>query len=74
MNINLNTQVRVVLTDYGLNHLRGYYAGLNSVLPANKTEQFTLWELMQIFGPCLYMGNTEIPFEKNAIDLIEVEP
>ena len=34
-------------------------------------SEFSMWELMNIFGECLYMGNTKIPFEYNQIEFKE---
>ena len=75
--MNLNDQVEVKLTDYGLKIYNDYWEGLdlkkyglevpelnNNIL---KTE---LWDLMHIFSKYIYMGNTEVPFENNEIKII----
>ena len=64
--MNLNAQVVVVLTPYGKQVLNKYYRDLHSTCQAMDKERFTLWELMQIFGPVLFHGNPQIPFEGNV--------
>lgn len=63
MKINLNDTVKVKLTEYGKESIT------SSIHPTLEKgyNTFHLWELMNIFGRCLYMGNTKIPFEKNEI-------
>ena len=39
-----------------------------------RTQEFLLWEVMNIFGPYCYQGNPRVPFEQNVIDFLEVKP
>lgn len=82
--VNMNDIAIVTLTPYGVEILIEYYtkyrfleirekqlniANYNSLTSEFKTH---LWELFQIFGKCMYMGNNDIPFKANII-LIEEE-
>lgn len=69
MKINMNDRVRVKLTDKGEEILdavefASYYERDGGYL------EFTLWELMQIFGRHFHMGMTEMPFVNNSIELV----
>lgn len=68
--MNLNTRVSVDLTIYG-NYV--YFCWLKKFdLPMNRApKEFPLWQLMNIFGECLHMGNTDIPFVNNEIKVLE---
>ncbi len=69
--ININRQVEVTLTEYGRRILREHYRGLHWTQPLpSGPARFTLWELMNTFGPCLFMGAPSLPFEGNAIVLL----
>lgn len=74
MKITVNDMCRVKLTAYGVKILkarRGYMLTL-PCWNATRSELTTeLWTLMAVFGDCLYMGNTQIPFVRNNIDLYE---
>jgi hypothetical protein len=63
--VNINTPVRVKLTDQGLSKL------LTRRVPATSDEngfnQFQLWELFQIFGPHIYHGMPKPLFEGNDL-------
>ena len=74
MNVNTNTKVKVVLTDYGMECLTNHCKTYRAQPPTNNQQEFTLWEVMNIFGPYLYHGNPRVPFEGNAIDFLEVNP
>lgn len=72
--MNLNTQVTVELTDYGVEILMEFYKRLNKTsggfvkIPLiEKRETFVLWDLMNVFGPYLYNGNPRVPFVNNEI-------
>lgn len=76
--INMNNNVRVKLTTYGLKVFKAHYKyyGLDWTdykfyFTQSKQLQVPLWELMKIFGNCLYMGNLEIPFQKNRITIVK---
>ena len=73
MNINLNEYVKVKLTDYGLKVHRTHYLVKSAPVyrPPRVDEQgyskFQLWDLMNIFGSVMYLGNPNVPFENNEI-------
>lgn len=75
---NLNDYAFVRLTEEGIRQFEDHYAGLarfgfdweeslKSHLQPDGEYRFQLHELMLIFGPMCYMGNMDLPFEKNAI-------
>ena len=72
MNINLNRYVKVKLTDYGLGiHKYTKLYDPQTYRPPIIDEQgytkFQLWDLMNIFGDVMYLGNPNVPFEGNEI-------
>lgn len=81
MKFNINDIVRVKLTDYGLGILKSRYRHLNKQsnglisydniigLKEDGMYETEMWQLMQDFGNCMYMGNIEIPFENNSIEI-----
>lgn len=76
MKFNLNEIVKVTLTEAGLRRLREHYAELrHDMRPpqpqdvAGRSVEFQLHELMRIFGPMLYVGSDDIPFEHFAIEI-----
>jgi len=78
MQININSIVRVELTEYGNEILSkkmvtDYYSGREKSYPGMKGNMLTteLWDIMRIFGDCLWMGNTYIPFKNNEITFVE---
>lgn len=84
MEYNLNRTVKVKLTHYGKKILYNEYLELvkltheTNILPFNEftkdkhdVMEYPLWELMNIFGKYLYMGNEYIPFENNIINIKE---
>ncbi len=83
MKLNINAQVEVRLTPYGLEALREYYTdlGIPDAAMCDRAKgqtpvRFPLWDLMHIFGPVLVMGmwEPEIPFVGNEITVIEDRP
>jgi hypothetical protein len=74
--ININTQAEVKLTEYGREIFNKYYSKFpDSIKPKAPTILKTeLWQLMNIFGDCLYQGNLKLPFENNNINIITVTP
>ncbi len=70
---NINTQVRVELTDYGLKILkdtsRSYM--LDEKRYGKNAIETELWHLMQIFGHVMFNGNPYVPFVGNKIALPE---
>jgi len=80
MEINVNRQILVSLTDHGEDVLRKHYEAFMSkpaaqaILVLNRKEakyKFTLWEFMKIFGKEYYMGTYKIPTVNNVIELLE---
>ena len=84
MQINMNDKVKVKLTEAGRETYRAFMtdvsAPLEPYLPAldpsrdldaDGFSEFHFWEIMQVFGPRMHMGMTEMPFEENAISFIE---
>lgn len=74
--LNSNDRVRVKLTNRGRQILEKYYGKwieLESFVPYTQDAagyyKFHLWELMQIFGPSMYMG-MEVPFEHNIMEVV----
>ena len=77
---NLNADARVTLTRYGEQVLVKHYTdlGLDAEFMTGYNwitgvYEAPLWDIMQIFGRVLYMGNTRIPFEKNVVEITEEE-
>jgi len=72
---NINALAEVVLTDYGLKILREKVArfGLFPDVINGKTRTLNteLWNIMYIFGDCLWMANRDIPFVHNNITIHE---
>lgn len=84
MQFNLNDKVKVKLTESGRETYRAFVAETvapmvpylpaldeNVDLDADGYSSFHFWELMQVFGPKMYHGMTEMPFEANEIKLVE---
>jgi hypothetical protein len=61
MKVNINDMVKVKLTEYGKEISRVLSPDIDGF------NAFHLWELMQIFGRCMYLGNNMMPFENNEI-------
>lgn len=78
--LNLNYEVCVKLTPFGKNILFDYYLKLGVTERVvrkrynmkNNTIQIQMWELAHIFGPQLYNGATDHPFESSFIFIPEV--
>lgn len=62
--MNLNEKVEVKLTEYGKEILVKENCRFEV---KDGIHIFQLWELMQIFGKYLYMGNPKVPFEENTL-------
>ena len=76
MKLNMNDHATFRLTSYGAG-IYNFHMRKNSLpryRPAEKQAgdqlKMSLWELMQVFGPSLYMGG-QIPFEENSIEVSE---
>ncbi len=71
MNINLNEYVKVKLTKYGELMYDNYMSSKKYPISLRFDEQgyskFQLWDLMNIFGSVMYLGNPNVPFEGNEI-------
>ena len=74
LKMNINTTCKVKLTEYGIAIMlkKKPYKFTISGWNGN-TKEFTteLWDLMEIFGECIWMGNKEIPFVSNDILIME---
>lgn len=75
MKINLNDQVEFVLTDSGADILNVYYNQFKTKIFSDEINhkkgervEMSLWETMSIFGPHIYMGMIEVPFQSNCIE------
>jgi hypothetical protein len=68
MKINLNDIAHVKLTPVGQARWRGRFG----ITPSSNLT-VPLWELMQVFGPGLSMGMSEMYFVDNIIELEQVE-
>ena len=78
LSININSYCLVKLTAYGEKVLRQYEDAIPGIhLPSPhwdkkaKTFKAPLWELMHAFGPGMYMGNNDMPFENNSVEFLE---
>lgn len=74
--VNTNADASAVLTQYGAE----IYNKAHECIPAKYRSEpkkagdvmrSQLWTFMNIFGPFLYMGNTEVPFKENTFTLID---
>jgi hypothetical protein len=68
--INLNDYVEVTLTEYGKELYRENFRKYvpDAVDPKiSEPMRIQFWELMHIFGPVMYLGNTRMPFHDNRI-------
>jgi len=71
---NVNVRCRATLTDFGREILRKEHPYLLKTSHWNEEKkelETELWNLMNIFGPYLYMGMTDIPFVKNEMRIME---
>ena len=74
LNCNLNTLVHIRLTTYGEEIHREYYSkyGLNPPEPKwDKYYNYSLWQVMSIFGEHLSLGFNNVPFENNEIVFVK---
>lgn len=73
VDVNMNAQVKFLLTEYGREVYKKHYEDLNCLkhMPNPAEEiKMSLWEMANIFGQVLYMGNTKIPFVDNQIEML----
>ena len=71
---NINTKVRVELTPSGVVTFMSHpYHSSYDIEEVHGKVYFIgqLWELMKIFGPCMYNGNMNLPFVDNMLSLSE---
>ncbi len=75
MKININSRVQLTLTDSG----REVYQEWLDQFPAQYQNDFSntlempLWQVCQIFGNVMFMGQTKGPFfEENTLDFVEI--
>jgi hypothetical protein len=68
--ININEIVEVTLTSYGADVYNSYYSQFKHYRPAERKEgdvlRDSLWSIMQVFGPAIYMG-MQPHFKRNTI-------
>lgn len=72
--LNINAAVRVTLTAAGLRWYHEFHDRLGlrpREFPGDPAGEFTLWQLMQIFGPHISPGIPEGPFVDNRIEVID---
>jgi len=72
--MNINTMCRVKLTEYGIKVLMEkapYKFTISSWRGDTKELTTELWDLMELFGDCQYMGNRNHPFDDNVIEIME---
>lgn len=87
MKLNINTKVKVVLTEYGKQIADEYYKKVYSnaegmtpqsyqmyrdSIEQSLIGEFSLWKIMHIFGPVIYIGNPKVPFENNQIKILDI--
>lgn len=74
MKININASARVTLTAQGAFHVTKQYKqwGYTFAGPFKEGDVFEaqLWELMKIFGHCLFNGCL-VPFDGNVVEVVE---
>lgn len=74
MKINVNNMCRVKLTPFGIGVLLDekfqttYRFNMDKKTHIITTE---LWNLMSIFGPYLFNGAVNLPFDQNEIEILE---
>lgn len=78
--VNLNNYVTLKITERGLRVFREYhdrmgldwepYAKMNGEAKRGATWRMQMWQVMQIFGPSIYLG-CDPPFDTNIV--IETE-
>lgn len=67
--INLNAKVRVQLTEHGKIILEmDEYA--SDKPDADGFLEMQLWTLMRVFGPVMFLGNPNMPFENMNVELL----
>lgn len=72
VSININNQVKILLTEYGREIFKKHYQDLNCLeyMPDPRKELvMPMWEMAKIFGEVLYMGNTKVPFIDNEVKM-----
>ena len=83
MEFNVNDRATVRLTEHGKRILEEYHepvrlspkthAYFRKQWETDGPVEFAVWELMNIFGPVLYMGSTQVPVVNNRIT-VECQP
>ncbi len=71
MKINMNLQVKVILTSYGKEVYKKYHSSFNIHIDKAPDELIIpLWEVGGMFGSALYNGNPHMVFVDNNIEFI----
>lgn len=69
--MNMNEYVKVKLTPYGkeifTTHCPQWYLIVSERGDKEGYVKIQMWELFEIFGSCLFLGNPNLPFENNEI-------
>lgn len=78
LKININTQVKIKLTDYGKSKLLSkstldYYNFVLSKITKYGYWELPLWEVMYYFGDDMFMGNNNQPIVDNDIFIEETK-
>lgn len=78
LKININTQVKIKLTDYGKLKLLSkstldYYNFVLSKITKDGYWELPLWEVMYYFGDDMFMGNNKQPIVDNDIFIEETK-
>lgn len=73
--LNLNDQVEVILTEAGARMLNEYYGKYDRWhdwhdVQEGKVYKTELWHLAHVFGEKLYNGTTQMPFKSNKLVVI----
>ena len=79
MNLNLNDNVSVVLTEAGAKRYNEWHEQFIVGLPVSRSKgkaagdtlHAQLWMLFQTFGDSIHLGMSEVPFLDNEITLKE---
>lgn len=72
IDININAQVKILLTEYGREIFKKHYEelGILKYMPNPFEEiKIPMWDMAKIFGEVLYMGNPNNPFVDNCVKM-----
>lgn len=81
--LNTNEMVRVILTERGAAIYNADAAKMNAHMATTRSSyrvtyklpgdmhETSLWRLMQLYGPHIYMGMREMPFLDNVVEIVQ---